>query len=381
MQVLAPMQSMHEFAFRLARSHPLRLWRARRARHSGIIEPMAVSLSPTVPATGSVTDPFGRRIEYLRVSLTDRCNLRCVYCMPEAGVPYEDLDNVLTFDEIDRVVRVLARSGLRKVRLTGGEPLVRRDVPALAARLVAVPGIREVTLTTNGILLPRDAEALWEAGIRRVNISLDTLRPERFVEIARRAEYARAWDGVEAALRVGFSPIKLNCVVMRGVNDDEILEFARLTRERPLAVRFLEYMPIGLVTPPQWRARYVSNDEVVEKLRAAFPGLMPLETEHASTSRDFHIPGAQGTIGVINPISHRFCDGCNRLRLTANGRLVPCLSDNYEYDLMTPLRTGCTDADILAHTRAAMAHKPAQSDFEGRLFKGGSLRIMAQIGG
>lgn len=337
--------------------------------------------SPIAPLDSAVVDPFGRRIEYLRISLTDRCNLRCVYCMPEEGVPYEDLDNVLSYDEIERVVRVLATAGLRKVRLTGGEPLVRKNVPDLAAHLVRIPGIREVTITTNGILLPREADALWEAGIRRVNISMDTLRPERFVEIARRPEYARAWAGVEAALRVGFSPIKLNCVVMKGVNDDEIVDFARLTQEQPVSVRFLEYMPIGMVTPPQWKARYVSNEEVLEKLRAAFPDIEPLADERASTSRNFRIPGAQGTVGVINPISHRFCDGCNRLRLTASGTLVPCLSDNYEYDLMTPLRAGCTDADILAHTRAALSHKPMMSDFEGRLYKGGSLRIMAQIGG
>jgi cyclic pyranopterin phosphate synthase len=328
-----------------------------------------------------VTDPFGRRIEYLRISLTDRCNLRCVYCMPAEGVPYEDLDNVLSFDEIARVVRVLAGVGLRKVRLTGGEPLVRKNVPDLAARLVATPGIREVTITTNGILLPRDAEGLWNAGVRRVNISMDTMRPERFAEIARRPEYARAWEGVEAALRTGFSPIKLNCVVMRGCNDDEIIDFARLTLEHPVSVRFLEYMPIGMVTPPQWKTRYVSNEEVVATLRSAFPDLVALRDERASTSRNFRIPGARGTVGVINPISHRFCDGCNRLRLTANGRLVPCLSDNYEYDLMRPLREGCADAELLQHVRDAVAHKPAQSDFEGRLYRGGSLRIMAQIGG
>ena len=342
---------------------------------------MTAAPLPPAPSAPTVTDSFGRRIEYLRVSLTDRCNLRCVYCMPEEGVPYEDLDNVLSYDEIARVVRVLAGAGLRKVRLTGGEPLVRREVARLAAQLTAIPGINEVTLTTNGILLPRDAAALWDAGIRRVNISMDTLRPDRFVEIARRPEYARAWEGVEAALAVGFNPIKLNCVVMRGVNDDEVEEMARLTVDRPLSVRFLEYMPIGMVSPPQWKARYVGNDEVIARLQAAFPGLTPLSDHAASTSRNFHIPGALGTVGVINPISHRFCEGCNRLRLTANGRLVPCLADNYEYDLMTPLRAGCTDPDILAHTRDALSHKPVQSDFEGRLYKGGSLRIMAQIGG
>ena len=258
---------------------------------------------------------------------------------------------------------------------------MRKNVPELAARLVAVPGVREVTLTTNGILLPRDAAALKDAGVRRVNISMDTLKPERFAEIARRPEYARAHAGIEAAVDTGFDPIKLNCVLMRGVNDDEINDFARLTVERPLHVRFLEYMPIGMVTPPAWRARYVSNEEVLTRLTAQWGELEPVQSDAASTSRTFRIPGAPGTVGVINPISHRFCDGCNRLRLTANGSLVPCLSDNYEYDLMTPLRAGCTDADVLGHVRAALTHKPEQSDFEGRLGKGGSRRIMAQIGG
>ena len=328
-----------------------------------------------------MSDNFGRRIEYLRVSLTDRCNLRCVYCMPEEGVPYEDLDNVLSFDEIERIVRVLAGVGLKKVRLTGGEPLVRKNVADLAARLTAIPGMREVTLTTNGILLPRDAAALFAAGIRRVNISMDTLKPERFVQIARRPEYARASAGIESAVATGFDPIKLNCVVMRGVNDDEINDFARLTVERPLHVRFLEYMPIGMVSPPAWRARYVSNDEVITRLQETWGELEPVESDAAATARTFRIAGSLGTVGVINPMSHRFCDGCNRLRLSANGKMIPCLADNYEHDLMTPLRTGCNDAAIVAHVRDALTHKPVQSDFEGRLAKGGSLRIMAQIGG
>jgi cyclic pyranopterin phosphate synthase len=326
-------------------------------------------------------DNFGRRIEYLRISLTDRCNLRCVYCMPEEGVPYEDPAGVLSYDEIARVVRVLAGAGLKKVRLTGGEPLVRRDVPDLAGTLVRTPGIREVTLTTNGILFSRDAEALLSAGVRRVNISMDTLRADTFREIARRPDFDRAWGGVETALRLGFDPVKLNCVVMAGINDDEVVEMARLTLSRPLSVRFLEYMPIGMVTPPQWRARYVSNEAVLDRIREHFPDVTPLDDDAASTSRNFRLPGALGTVGVINPISHRFCEGCNRLRLTADGRLVPCLSDNYEYDLRTPLRAGCSDAQILDHVKAALAHKPEQSDFEGRLGRGGSLRIMAQIGG
>lgn len=328
-----------------------------------------------------MADGFGRPIEYLRISLTDRCNLRCVYCMPEEGVPYEAPDELLTFDELERVVRVLATAGLKKVRLTGGEPLVRKNVPELAEKLVRTPGIREVTLTTNGILFAREAQALWNAGIRRVNLSMDTLRPERFVTLARRPEFDRAWEGIEAALSHGFDPIKLNCVVMRGLNDDEILDMARLTLERPLSVRFLEYMPIGQVGPAEWRARYVSNEEVIQKLIHRWPELVPLDDAPESTSRNFRLPGALGTVGVIDPISHKFCEGCNRLRLSGNGKLIPCLSDNYEYDLRGPLRAGCTDAEILKHVALALSHKPVQSDFEGRLNNGGSTRIMAQIGG
>ena len=210
---------------------------------------------------------------------------------------------------------------------------------------------------------------------------MDTLKPERFAEIARRPEYARAHAGIEAALANGFDPIKLNCVVMRGVNDDEMNDFARLTVETPLHVRFLEYMPIGMVTPPAWRARYVSNEEVLTRLREQWGELEPVSSDAASTSRTFRVPGGRGTVGVINPISHRFCENCNRLRLSANGRLIPCLADNYEYDLMTPLRSGCSDAGIIGHVQNALTHKPEQSDFEGRAAKGGSLRIMAQIGG
>lgn len=340
------------------------------------MQPLPVAAAPDV-----VADRFGRRIEYLRISLTDRCNLRCTYCMPEEGMPWEDKDSLLDFAEIERIVRLLAAHGLRKVRLTGGEPLVRPGVAELAARIAAVPGIRETTLTTNGILLPRYAEALRDAGIRRVNISLDSLRPERFAVLARRPEFARAWAGIEAAMAIGFDPIKINCVVMRGDNDDEITDFAALTQRLPLHVRFLEYMPIGRVTPAVWREKTVSNQEVVDLLHRLHPDLIAMDDRPESTSRNFRIPGAIGTVGVINPISHRFCDGCNRLRLTADGKLVPCLSDNFEYDLRSPMRSGVDDDALLQCVREAVDSKPLQSDFEGRLSRGGSFRTMSQIGG
>lgn len=327
-----------------------------------------------------IVDPFGRAIQYLRVSVTDRCNLRCTYCMPVDGVPYENSEEVLSHEEILRLVTVLARHGLRKVRITGGEPLVRKDVVPLVRDLAALPQITDLGLTTNAVLLERHAQALWDAGLRRLNISLDTLRPDRFAQIARFAKFAETKAGLDAATRLGFSPIKLNMVVMRGVNDDEVCEMAALSLDHPYEIRFLEYMPIGQVTPWQWKAQYVSNDEVLDALRTRYD-LIPVETAASSTSRVFQIPGARGRVGVINPISHKFCDGCNRLRLTANGALVPCLSDNYEYDIKTPLRSGASDDDLIAHVKAALAHKPQQSDFEGRVERGGSLRIMAQIGG
>lgn len=328
----------------------------------------------------SLLDPFGRAVQYLRISVTDRCNLRCTYCMPEGGLPYEDPANVLSNDEIMRLVTLLARHGLQKVRITGGEPLVRRGVVELVGRIAQVPEITDMGLTTNAVLLAREAQGLWDAGLRRLNISVDTLKPERFAQIARFAKFEQTQAGLQAATQIGFAPIKLNMVVMRGVNDDEVAEMAALTFDHPYEVRFLEYMPIGQVTPWQWKAQYVSNDEVLDSLRARY-ALVPVETASSNTSRVFQIPGARGRIGVINPISHKFCAGCNRLRLTANGALVPCLADNYEYDLLTPLRAGASDSDLIGHVKAALAHKPQQSDFEGRAERGGSLRIMAQIGG
>lgn len=328
-----------------------------------------------------IQDPFGRAIEYLRISVTDRCNLRCVYCMPEHGLPYEQKTQILSVDEILRVVRLLAGHGLKKIRITGGEPLVRAgDVLTLVSEISQIPEIEDVSMTTNAVLLAQHARALRDAGLQRINISLDTLQPERFAKITRFAKFEDTAAGLTAAEAVGFSPIKLNMVVMRGFNDDEIADFAALTFQRDIHVRFLEYMPIGQVTPPEWRAKYVSNEEVLGILEEHC-ALDPVESVTASTSQVFRMRGAQGTVGVISPISHRFCEGCNRLRLTANGSLVPCLSDNYEYDLKGPLREGVSDNELLAHVRRAVSNKPQQSDFEGRLARGGSLRIMAQIGG
>ena len=328
-----------------------------------------------------LSDRFGRRVSYLRISLTDRCNLRCVYCMPEHGVPYEDREDLLTLDEIMRVVRLLSQHGLTKVRLTGGEPLVRgADVVELVRRISEIPVISDLGLTTNAVLLSPLVKSLKEAGLRRINISLDTLRRDRFLKIARMDKFDIAVEGLKAAESAGLDPLKLNMVMMRGINDDEILDFAALTMSKNYHVRFLEYMPIGQVTPYEWKAKYIGNDEVIARLSSKFK-LESVETALSSTASVYKIDGAVGTIGVISPISHKFCDGCNRLRLTANGFLVPCLSDNYEYDLRQYLRSGKSDEEILRHVGIALSNKPEHSDFEGRVQKGGSLRIMAQIGG
>jgi cyclic pyranopterin phosphate synthase len=301
--------------------------------------------------------------------------------MPEHGVPYEAPEEVLRVDEIVRIVRLLALHGLNKVRLTGGEPLVRAaEVLELVSEFSAIPALTDIGMTTNAVLLEKHAAELHKRGLRRINISMDTLRSDRFERIARFDKFAQVTAGLVAADAAGFAPIKLNMVVMNGVNDDEVVDFARLAVDRPYHVRFLEYMPIGQVTPHEWRAKYFSNDAVLERLSKQFE-LEPVETAVSSTARRFRMPGAKGCVELVSPISHRFCAGCNRLRLTANGALAPCLSDNFEYDLKTPLRAGASDDELLGHVRAALARKPLQSDFEGRVAKGGSLRIMAQIGG
>jgi cyclic pyranopterin phosphate synthase len=301
--------------------------------------------------------------------------------MPEKGIPYDQREDLLTLDEIMRLVILLSKHGLTKVRLTGGEPLVRGDdIIELVQRISAIDAIQDLGLTTNGVLLAPIAARLRQAGLHRINISLDTLKRDRFAQIARMDKFDAALSGLHAAVEAGFAPIKLNMVMMRGVNDDEILDFVELTKTNDYHVRFLEYMPIGQVTPYEWKAKYVGNDEVMQRICSKFL-IDDVNTQQTSTARVFRVKGAVGTIGVISPISHKFCEGCNRLRLTANGSLVPCLSDNYEYDLRAPLRLGETDQQILSHIGLALANKPEHSDFEGRAQRGGSLRIMAQIGG
>lgn len=300
-------------------------------------------------------DGFGRRVEYLRVSVTDKCNLRCVYCMPLEGMPWMRRSELLTYEEIERIVRVMAGMGLRRVRITGGEPLVRRDLPELVRMLAAVPGIDDLSLSTNAVLLEEHAEALRGAGIRRINVSLDSLVPERVDEIARRpGSLPRIMAGFDAAERVGFDPIKVNVVLIRGVNDDEIEDFARITRERPWHVRFIELMPTGSNLELSAKQFYSCQD-ALRRLRA-MDRLEPVPGPAGNGPATYHrFPGAPGTVGVITPMSHTYCDRCNRMRLTADGHLRPCLFGDLQTNLRDPLRAG---ADVVPLIEETLRVKP-----------------------
>lgn len=341
--------------------------------------PLAPIAASAPPGEGAMQDGFGRRIDYLRISVTDKCNLRCVYCMPLHGLPWLKREEILSFEEIAAVVRVLAGLGLRRLRLTGGEPLVRRDLSALVRRLRAVPGIDDLALSTNGVLLAEHADELRAAGVGRVNLSLDSLRPARLDAIARRAGTADAvFAGLDAAERVGFAPLKLNCVVMRGRNDDELEDFARLTRERPWHVRFIEVMPTGENLGVS-ADEYVSADEMLARL-GALGGLRPVAGPGGNgPARYFAFPGAAGTVGVITPMSHTYCERCNRLRLTADGRLRPCLFGELQTDLRAALRRG---EPLEPLVRQTLALKPERHWLvQGSAAGSGGLRAFSEIGG
>ena len=331
------------------------------------------------PNGTALADQFRRPITYLRISVTDRCNLRCVYCMPEAGLPWIPKAEILTFEEIVALVEAAASVGVRSVRLTGGEPLVRRDLPALVAALNAIEGIDDIALSTNGLLLEEQIGALTAAGLRRVNISLDTLREDRFFAIARRPGLERVLAGIDAALAYGLTPLKLNCVVMRGQNDDELAAFAQLTREREIFVRFIEVMPVGENLDLQ-RDAYVSSDEMLARL-GEIGALEPVAGPGGNgPARYFAFAGARGAVGVISPLSHDYCERCNRVRLTADGRLRLCLFGDHEIDLRGPLRAGASRSQIADLLHGSMLIKPERHHL--RLGEAGSrMRAFSEIGG
>ena len=324
-------------------------------------------------------DSFGRRIEYLRISVTDKCNLRCVYCMPEEGLPWLGRSQVLAYEEIAEIVRVMAGLGLRRIRLTGGEPLVRRDVPALVRMLRDIPGIEDIALSTNAVLLAGLADDLKAAGVDRVNISLDSLLPERVDAISRRpGSFDQIMAGFDAAERVGFAPLKVNVVVLRGRNDDEIAEFAAITRKRPWHIRFIEVMPVGENLELSAH-EYVSSFEIIARLRAV-ADLAPVAGPPGNGPAAYYAyPGAAGTIGVITPMSHNYCDRCNRMRLTADGQLRPCLFGSLQTNLRDPLRAGQQLEPLIAQT---LAVKPERHLLvQGSAAGSGGLLALSQVGG
>ena len=325
----------------------------------------------------TLIDQFGRTIEYLRISVTDRCNFRCRYCMPLEGLPWLPKGDILSYEEIAEVVRQLAPLGLRRVRLTGGEPTIRPQLSRLVAMVRAVPEVEDIALSTNGVKLPELAAELAAAGLDRVNISADSLRADRIVAIARRDLGFDPVRAASAAQHAGLDPIKLNVVVMRGTNDDEIVEFARLTLEHPWHVRFIELMPVGemeMLTDEH----VVPSDEILARIRAEFGAVVsgggPARGNGpAAYSR---IPGAVGSIGVITPMTHTYCGSCNRVRLTADGRLRTCLFGDHEVDLRTPLRAGIP---LEPFVRQAMTEKPEAHALLSR--RNGGLRALSQVGG
>lgn len=305
-------------------------------------------------------DRFDREIDYLRISLTDHCNLRCVYCMPLQGAAYAPLEGLLTAGEIERVARAAATIGFRKIRLTGGEPTLRPDLVDIVERIARVPGIRDVTLTTNGILLPRLAPALAAAGLRRVNVHVDSLDRERVARVMRWATFDDIWAGIEAACAAGLTPLKLNCVVVAGYNEDDVVDMARLTLTRDWHVRFIELMPLGGGECARVAVdQYVSNVDTRRRIEGTLGTLEPLAaTSPSDESRNFRLPGAAGVVGFISPVSEPYCGSCNRMRLTADGRFHLCLLRDDELDVRAALRAGAGDETIAAILLRAVGAKP-----------------------
>jgi len=328
-------------------------------------------------------DKYNRDINYLRVSITDRCNLRCTYCMPKEGLSTIGHDDILRYEEILRIVAASVKVGIAKVRVTGGEPLVRRGVVAFIRSLGSVGGIDDISLTTNGILLEACAQPLFTAGIKRINISLDSLDAAKYAGITRGGDLQAVLRGIAAAHRAGYSPIKINTVTIKGFNDDEILDFARHTIDMPYQVRFIELMPLGEAGACN-DGRYLSNELVRETIGNAYE-LEPLNGSRNAVdgpARLYRIAGGRGAIGFISPVSEHFCDSCNRLRLTADGHLRACLLSDDEVDLKGPLRSGCSDNDLQELIKATVAKKPMK---HGMIHDGNAIRKcrkdMSAIGG
>jgi len=329
------------------------------------------------PADQCLVDNHGRRITYLRLAVTDRCNLRCIYCMPEAGIPFLDRAELLSFEEMERLVRLLVGVGITKVRITGGEPFVRHGVMDFLGRLAAINGLQTIALTTNGIATGPHLARLKELGVAGLNVSLDTLRPERYLAMTRRDGFAAVQQTIRQALELAI-PLKINVVIQEGYNTDEIAGLAALARSQPLEVRFIEQMPFnGQCSVPGevWRA-----DRILAELREAYPGLLEVKGVQG-TARLYTAPGFAGRVGIIGAYSRSFCGACGKLRVTPQGMLKTCLYDSGVLDLKQLLRTGAADADILGALREAVARRTVNGHEAERLNRRETRGSMASIGG
>ncbi|XP_042357252.1 molybdenum cofactor biosynthesis protein 1 isoform X2 [Plectropomus leopardus] len=311
-----------------------------------------------LPFSAFLTDNFGRRHSYLRISLTEKCNLRCQYCMPEEGVKLTPRGQLLSTSEVLTLARLFVQEGVDKIRLTGGEPLIRPDVLDIIAELRKLEGLKTIAVTTNGMNLARLLPKLKDAGLDLINISLDSLVPAKFEFIVRRKGFHKVMEGIDKAVEMGYNPVKVNCVVMRGLNEDELLDFVALTEKKPLEVRFIEYMPFD---GNKWNfKKMVSYQEMLDRIRQKWPKLEMLQTGHTETAKTFKVPGFKGQVGFITSMSDHFCGSCNRLRITADGSLKVCLFGNSEVSLRDVLRSGASDEELLQIIGAAVGRKKKQ---------------------
>lgn len=339
-----------------------------------------LKMAPQQEEFAILKDNFNRKISYMRISITDRCNLRCTYCMPAWGFEWMDRNSLLTYDEILRLVRVAAKRGLYKVRVTGGEPLVRDGVVDFVAGVSAIEGITEITLTTNAVLLKKYAEGLKKAGLQRVNISLDSLDPKKFEEVTRGHVFWKVWEGIEEAERVGLAPIKINVVLQNGVNDMEAVDFAKMTIEKPYDIRFIEYMPVN--DYEDWKSKYIPVAEIKDRIAKELGELIPVvETESAGPAKNYRLEGAKGGVGFITAISdNHFCEKCNRVRLTADGKIRPCLFSAIEVDFLEALRSNCGDEELDSLFDQVLGIKPQAHDLD-KFSEEKMLKAMVNIGG
>ena len=346
---------------------------SRRTEHGTV----TIAELPDEIALNDVHDSYGRHINYLRISLTDVCNLRCVYCMPE-DMKFRPTKELMTDDEIIFLTKVAASLGVTKIRLTGGEPTIRPNVVEIVRQIAETPGIKDVAMTTNGLMLPKLAQPLADAGLNRVNISIDTVDPDKFRQLTRWGDIADVWNGIDASEKAGLKPIKLNCVVVRNFNDEDVIELARLTMEREWDVRFIEMMPFGEVSDFQ-QTNVVTFREIREMVESVFGPLEEAGYDFVDPSRPYKIPGAKGSLGFISSVTEPFCQGCGRVRFTADGKLRLCLLRDDEVDLLTPLRAGATFDEIRKLMADGSFHKPWGHGLADGVFA--SNRAMNQIGG